>query len=514
MLLTISTTHQPATDLGYLLHKHPDRVQQFSLSYGEATVFYPEANARRCTVALVLEVDNLALVRKSKQSPDFALSQYVNDRSYAASSFLAAALSDVFRTARSGKATGHQELADSALPLEINIPVLPCKSPSQAHEYFEPLGWAVNALPITLNPNFPEWGGAPYVNLTLIGEMRLADALNQLRVLIPALAGAKHYYQNREEIDKLLASGGAWLQNPPARAEITRQYFGPLREYTNEALNRLAAQDEAPNFASPSGGGCPPFEPAGGTRERPNFASPSGGGGTRERDGRGSDTEPLDLQGQPINPTPKPLREHRYQAVLEALKNSGASSVIDLGCGEGRFLVELVRDPLFTKITGTDVSTKALNIAARRLNLDEADTRKAERINLFQGALTYEDARFAGYDAAVLIEVIEHLDESRVPAVEQVVFGAARPGVVVVTTPNKTFNAHFGLDDEHRHTDHRFEWDRARFADWANQVGERWGYRVKFTDIGTAVDGLAPTQMAVFQRVSEAVQSESGPDHD
>jgi len=126
VLLTVSTTHHPATDLGFLLHKHPDRVQEFKQSFGVATVFYPEASEDRCTVALVLDADPIRLARsRAKNSPDFSLAQYVNDRSYAASSLLGVAMADVFSTSRSGRCTSRQELADSAIPLELNIPVLP-----------------------------------------------------------------------------------------------------------------------------------------------------------------------------------------------------------------------------------------------------------------------------------------------------------------------------------------------------------------------------------------------------
>ena len=128
MLLTISTTHRPATDLGYLLHKHPDRVQEFRQSFGTSTVLYPEATDERCTVLLTLDIDPVRLARsRGRNSPDFGLAQYVNDRPYAASSLLGAALADVFSTARSGRCDSRQELADSAIPLEIVVPVLPCR---------------------------------------------------------------------------------------------------------------------------------------------------------------------------------------------------------------------------------------------------------------------------------------------------------------------------------------------------------------------------------------------------
>jgi 3' terminal RNA ribose 2'-O-methyltransferase Hen1 len=160
VLLTVSTTHVPARDLGHLLHKHPDRVQQFTQSFGSATVFYPEATEERCTAALLLEVDPIRLARRPARTPDFSLAQYVNDRPYAASSLLGVALADVFSTARSGRCDARQELADSAIPLEISLPVLPCRGGAdRARRVFEPLGWQVEADPA--RRALPGMGGLP-----------------------------------------------------------------------------------------------------------------------------------------------------------------------------------------------------------------------------------------------------------------------------------------------------------------------------------------------------------------
>ena len=178
VLLTLTTTHRPARDLGFLLHKHPDRVQEFRQSFGTAMVFYPEATDERCTAALLLEVDPVALTRsRSRATPEFSLAQYVNDRSYAASSLLGVALADVFGTARGGRCASRQELADSAIPLEITVPVLPCRGGVEmAHRLFEPMGWRLNAAAIPLDERFPEWGESRYVRLELAGMVRLFSA--------------------------------------------------------------------------------------------------------------------------------------------------------------------------------------------------------------------------------------------------------------------------------------------------------------------------------------------------
>jgi 3' terminal RNA ribose 2'-O-methyltransferase Hen1 len=464
VLLTLTTTHRPATDLGYLLHKHPDRVQEFKQSFGTATVFYPQADDDRCTAALLLETDPIRLARSiGRGAPDFSLAQYVNDRSYAASSLLGVALADVFSTARSGRCNSRQELADSAIPLEIRIPALPCRGgPEIAHRLFEPLGWQVEAAPVPLDDRFPEWGDSRYVRLTLTGVVRLADALNQLHVLLPTLDESKHYWQGADEVDKLLRSGQGWLAEHPEHALIARRYLGRRSSLTRVALARLAELGDDREEA---------LEPA----EDEDIAQPE-----EKR---------------------RPLNEQRHDAVLAVLEELNADTVIDLGCGPGQFLGKLMKERRFTRVTGVDVSTRSLQIAARRLGVDGMSERQAARLSLFQGALTYADARFAGYDAAVLMEVIEHIDPPRLAALERVVFGSARPASAVVTTPNAEYNANYEALTGFRHPDHRFEWTRDQFGAWAGRVAAAYGYGVEVSGIGE-VDDLrgAPTQMAVFRR--------------
>ncbi|RQX24146.1 3' terminal RNA ribose 2'-O-methyltransferase Hen1, partial [Micromonospora chalcea] len=232
MLLTLTTTHRPATDLGHLLVKHPDRVQTFDLPAGAAHVFYPEADEARCTAALLVEVDPLRLGggRKNRAPEGFALGQYVNDRPYAASSLLSSALSKVFRSALRGESRDRPELAATAIPLTVRVPVLRCRGGAElAVRIFAPLGWTVTATPIPLDETYPEWGDSRYVDLTLTGTLRLADALNHLYVLLPVLDDAKHYWVAPDEVDKLLRAGAGWLAGHPERALITRRYLAHRR---------------------------------------------------------------------------------------------------------------------------------------------------------------------------------------------------------------------------------------------------------------------------------------------
>jgi SAM-dependent methyltransferase len=514
VLITISTTGipgHPASDLGFLLHKHPDRQQTFATAHGLAHVFYPEADDRTCTAALLLEVDPIALVRRGRGkgrggSPDFALAQYVNDRPYAASSLLAVALGKVFATALRGRCDLRPELAASALPLSIAVPALPAQGeqeggPELVRRLFEPLGWQVAAEPVPLDERFPEWGDSRYVRLRLTGTLRLADALSQLYVLLPALDGSKHYWVAPDEVDKLLRAGDGWLADHPEAALITRRYLARRRSLARAAMEqlelaRLAEADDreveelspaaAPDADDPDAG--PDAVPGAVPGAGPDAAS-------------GTDA----VSGTADAPEAKPvtLAAQRRAAILEALRAVGATRVADLGCGEGTLVAALLKEGRVTEVLGVDVSTRSLAVAARRLHLERMTERQARRVRLVQGALTYVDDRIAGYDAAVLSEVIEHVDLDRLPALEHAVFGAARPGTVVVTTPNAEYNVRWeSLPAGHvRHADHRFEWDRSQFRRWAEQVAERYGYTVALAPVGPDDPEVGPpTQLAVFHR--------------
>ncbi len=480
MFLTITTTGtagSPATDLGFLLHKHPDRVRVESQSHGTAHVFYPEATAQRCTAALLLEVDPVALVRRGKGkgrggAPDAALAQYVNDRPYAASSLLAVALGAVFRTALKGQCVLRPELPDRERPLRIEIPVLPARGgAAMVHRLFGPLGWdLVQAEAVPLDEQFPAWGDSRYVRLVLEGELRLADALRQLYVLLPVLDDAKHYWIAADEVDKLLRAGDGWLAAHPEHAVITSRYLARHKRLTQDAIERL----ELLRLAE------------------------SDGSEVEELDNAVDETR--DTQERPV-----PLAVQRRGAILAALRAAGAQRVLDLGCGQGQLVQALLGDPAYTEIVGMDVSVRALTVAARRLRLDRMGERQRSRVTLLQGSLAYTDKRLAGYDAAVLSEVIEHLDLERLPALEYAVFGAARPRTVLVTTPNVEYNVRWEtLPAGHvRHGDHRFEWTRAEFRAWAGRVGARFGYTVAYVPVGDDDPEVGPpTQMAVFTRAT------------
>ena len=324
-----------------------------------------------------------------------------------------------------------------------------------ATRLFEPLGWEVDETAIPLDTTFPEWGDSHYTNLKLRGTIRLADALHQIYVLLPVLDDSKHYWVSDDEVGKLLRAGDGWLLEHPDRDLITRRYLAHQRSMVADATARLVELDD-------------------------NL-----------------------VDNEPAHKPASPLYALRAEAVLAALKDVNAHRVVDLGCGEGALLKRLIVDTTFTAIIGTEVSSRSLQAAEDQLHFrDLSDTQRA-RGRLLQSSVTYLDDRIRGLDAAVLLEVIEHVDPDRLASVELSVFGHARPNAVIVTTPNSEYNVLYPslASGRFRHPDHRFEWTRTEFAEWAHGVCDRNGYNVEFRAVGE-VDPVhgSPTQLALFRR--------------
>jgi 3' terminal RNA ribose 2'-O-methyltransferase Hen1 len=460
MFLSVATTTRPATDLGYLLHKNPQRSHEVTLGFGRAVMVYPEAGEARCEFALILAVDPVALVRgQSGLQAD-----YVSDRPYAASSFLSVALARAVREAMAGRSRDRQALADTAIPLEAVVAPLPVRGgPELVAALFEPLGYEIEVITHPLDPAQPEWGPAPYVTLRLTATRRLCELLTHLYVLMPVLDERKHYFIDEDEVTKLLARGEGWLPGHPQRDLIVARYLGRRKALVGDALARLLAAD------GPAGPAVP--EPS--------------------------------AHGDAEAALERPLRLHdrRLDRVCELIVAAGAKRVLDLGCGSGKLLARLIRQRGLERIVGVEVSGVELARARRHFaRLPEAARR---RLELLQGSLIYRDERLRGYDAAALVEVIEHLEPDRLPHLERALFGDARPGLVVVTTPNREHNALFpGLaPGALRHPDHRFEWTRQEFRGWAETVAAAHGYAVRLEGVGEEHPELGPpSQLAAFTR--------------
>lgn len=470
MLLTITTTHTPATDLGYLLHKNPTKAQRFDLSFGAAYFFYTDATPTQCTAAMLIEVDPIGLVRNNKRpaGENFALRQYVNDRPYATSSFMSVAIAQVLSSALQGRSRDRQQVADTPIPLTAKISALSCRGGEQLlRRLFEPLGYTVSAVASYLNPQFPEWGISHYLTVELQHTLRLKELLSHLYLLLPVLDNDKHYWIGEDEVEKLLRHGEGWLTSHPERELISRRYLRHSPSLTRLALARLIEEEE-----------------------------------TEEEE---TEEEVMAIDQEAEIERPISLHTTRLSLVKDELLASGATRVLDLGCGEGKLLELLANESQFQEIIGCDVSHRALELAERKLRKLRLPAGRHERVRLIHGSLLYRDARLSGFDAAAIVEVIEHLDPPRLAAFQRVVFQYARPRFVVVTTPNSDYNVKFPTlpAGQFRHSDHRFEWSRKEFSEWATAIAEQYGYQVVIKPVGQDdPDVGAPTQMALFTSIT------------
>jgi 3' terminal RNA ribose 2'-O-methyltransferase Hen1 len=469
MLLTLTCTAPNADELGYLLLKNPSNVFEANLSFGKLVVCWPECSPERSTVALLLDVDPVGLVRNNR--PGQTLEQYVNDRPYVASSLISVALVEAFSTAMNGRSRERTERVAEKMPLEAHLDVLHVANAEDlVPRLFEPLGYTVELERLPLDPRFPQWGDSSVYRLTLRGEQTVQDLLTHLYVLMPVLDNSKHYFVGADEVEKLLKKGERWLPTHPEYSLIARRYLNYRHARVREAIERIEALQEDTVIDQD------------------------------EKD------QAAEVQEEAAE-APLRLHDERLQTALEQVRtlDPPAQRALDLGCGEGRLLKMLLEERMLTEIVGIDVSSFALERAARHLHLDNLPPRQRDRIRVQQGSVVYRDDRFAGFDVALLIEVIEHLDLPRLTAMEGVVFGHARPRRVVITTPNSEYNRKWPSlpAGKYRHNDHRFEWTRSEFHAWSARVAEERGYRVTWQGIGPEDTELgAPTQMAVFDRTT------------
>lgn len=464
MLFTLTCTAPDASDLGYLLHKNPSGVFEKETAFGTVRVFYPEATPERCTAALLLEIDPVGLTRGNRP---VALAQYVSDRPYVASSFLSVALVEAFGTALGGRSKERPDRVNEKMPLTATLPAVDCDAgESLIRALFEPLGYVIELTRQPLDVRFPQWGDSNLYRVTLTGTQTVQDLLTHLYVLVPVMDNAKHYAVTQDEVDKLLRKGEGWLASHPAKETIARRYLRYKKTLADDALTRLQEVEGVPDADEAS---------------------------TTARD-----------EAEQVLERPARLNDKRIEAAVAQVSacEPPAHRVLDLGCGEGRTMAALLKLPTVTYVAGMDVSPVALERAARRLHFDRMGERERARVSLFQGSLVYRDDRLRGFDAALLTEVIEHLDADRLASLVRVVWEFARPRRVIVTTPNAEYNTVWASlpAGKFRHPDHRFEWTRAEFRTWAEDVAARHGYTVALSGIGEedATGRGTATQMAVF----------------
>ncbi len=470
MQLSITTTHKPATDLSYLLHKNPDKVQTFDITGGKAYVFYPETTDEKCTATMILNIDTLEMIKNQKKSmSDFALKGYVNDRPFVASSFLSSAISSIYSSALNGNSKEKSEVVNKKIPLEVFISVINVSGGENLiKRFFEPLGYEIKIEKYELNENFKSWGESNYFSLTLKNIITLKELLTHLYILIPVFDNEKHYWVSTKDVDILLKKGEGWLENHPEKEFITKRYFKNIKSLSN-LYNKKSIDDIEES--------------------------------QKNVDSEENNENEFEEINQIIKETKIKLDKQRLNYVYEKLIESGMKSIIDMGCGEGKLLKLLITNKQFEKIAGTDVSFNNLLKAKERLNFEEMSQKFKERIELFQSSLTYKDKRFSNYESCAIVEVIEHIDVERLESFEKSIFECSKFKYIILTTPNADYNINYkSLNKQNlRHSDHRFEWTKDEFKSWIDKICEKYKYNAKISGVGEFDEQSGhPTQVVEF----------------
>lgn len=449
MHLSISTTHKPATDLGFLLYKHPKKLHTRGTSFSTNHCFFSEATDDLCTANLWVNVRELQEFELYRRFNNFE-NPFINDRPYVAGSLMSTAMSEMFRTAMSGSCRERPELARSPIPLTIEVATVRCEDGIDFIKgIFEPLGYQVDLESYLLDEAFPNWGSSPYFKLRLQTNKELYLVLRQLFILLPVLDNQKHYWVDEAEQEKIIKMGEGWLQAHPMFSKIVSRYLKNLQSLAVEVKKHFALDENLTTKA-------------------------------RNKE------EQLE---QKIH-----LNTLRMDYVAELLKDHQVRTVGDLGCGEGKLIERLLQNSDITEIRAFEVSIDELEKAQQRI----AELKQLERVKFFNSSVLYLDHRTKDLDAVVLVEVIEHLEEVRLPVLAANVFKYMEPSMVVITTPNFEFNQRFETKG-FRHPDHRFEWTREEFKSWCEVQAQKYGYTFKIDFIGEVDSALGgPTQVGVF----------------
>lgn len=460
MLLTVSTTHRPATDLGFLLGRNTERCQSFPLPFGQAHVFYPTAGIDRCTAALLLEFDTVRFVRDSRNRTNDpgTLSGYVNDRPYVASSLMSIAMARAFAPAMSGESRDRPKLVDTPIDLEATLSVVRCREgEGLLKRIFEPLGYTVTVTPIPLEAGFAAWGESPYHSVKIAARTKLKDLVSQLYLLLPVLDDDVNYEIGDEKLVKLIERREGWLRTHPERERIAKRYVKSEHRWVEPTLARIVAED-TDDLA---------FDDD-----------------EREREERARDVPP-------------DIEKLRIAAVMGALREASARRVADFACGTGTLLKALLPEPRFKQIVGIDASLRALEIAKNRLAIDKLSPESRDRISLHQGSPAYRDARIAGFDAVCLLDYLDRIPRSKLPALERVVFEFAKPVTAIFTADNADHPTHRDAPPR----PHGTAWSKTAFDEWATEVASRFGYELKLVPVGPKHETHgSPSQMAVWTR--------------
>ncbi|MBW4084382.1 3' terminal RNA ribose 2'-O-methyltransferase Hen1 [Paenibacillus sp. S150] len=476
MHLIIRVTGAGAGMLSRLLAKNPDNLYDRMEKEARVRIAFTASSEQEAEAVIYVTPDPVELV-KGASSAHNDITQYINDREFVVSSLFCTYIRSALGTALNGKTKeAYLPWVNRKLALELTFGPVASNLPDHALEdLFIPLGYEVVL----------ERGDAAYAfelksrssvrYIKLKGIQTLQTALRQLFVLIPALDDYKHYYISDDEVDKIRRYGDGWLENHPQRALIlkrTLRFAGAIKHYEDQMAGdgqqaENGASGEAPGIAEP-------------------FAAPaeaSAGTGAAE--------------------APKArLNDLRYAAIADTVERLAARrSIVDFGSGGGKLSARLSSVPGVQEIKAVEPSAAAQLRAMDRFA--KLEGRPGAIVpEPVTGSLFYYDEALRGKDVMILCEVIEHIDERRLNRVMETIFHEYAPGTLIITTPNKEYNALYQMEHEKlRHRDHRFEWDREAFGAWCSCWTSAYNYSVRLSGIGEFAQEYGyPTQMAIFTK--------------
>lgn len=453
MFLSIAVSGEHAPDLGFVLYKHPGRFFEKSASKGRVTGGFTENREDFAEFTLAVEIDPVERVRGVNW--DRGIASYVEPMPFLAASHMSQALSQALGSAMNGVLGSKDPVIDTRVkaagvkpwPLTIKVGAVRC-SPYMIESLFSELGWSVEIESHNLDvPGVSEDDDRPLHVFTLKGEATVSDALTQLYVLLPVLDPSRHYFYDESEARKLFEKGGDWLKGHSSRDLIISRYLSKSKELRGYARQLFG-----------------------------NFQE------KKDLDELIAETE--ELMRDWDDPDDTSPHQQRHSQIIRDVVSWGARSVIDLGCGEGRLLERLVRIAPDMRVVGIEPSAREIERARKRLS-NNPGKNLDPRVEFVHGSAMYGDERFKDFDAAILSEVIEHVDEDRLSLLARSVFGIMAPRRVVITTPNGDYNRVFGLrPGEFRHADHRFEWTLAECQAWVVGVTAAYPYEAEITPVG------------------------------
>ncbi|WP_141431100.1 3' terminal RNA ribose 2'-O-methyltransferase Hen1 [Bacillus sp. 03113] len=448
MQLSVKAVGDGAKILSYLIAKNPYNLYDRDEKSNRVRLVYTVFDEKEVEVVIFVTPDPVELVRNSANA--FDITQYINDREFAVSSLFCTNIRKALGTALNGKPKEeYQKWVNHPFELHMNFgPVASHLSDENIVELLHPLGYIVEIERGETNYSFELKQRSSSRFIHLKGQQTIQQALRHLFILIPVIDNYKHYFIDEHEIEKLVRYGEGWLDSHPLREYIIKQSLR-FSELINQFPSLAKKDDEEEHSSAPK----------------------------------------------------VRLNELRYQAVVEKIKSlSQRASIVDFGSGEGKLSVRLSNIPDVKEVLAVEPSETAQLRAIQRFEKASYNQTHVSPTPIL-GSLFYYDERLLNKDVMILCEVIEHIDEYRLPNIMKTIFREYQPKTLIVTTPNREYNEVYAMDEIVRHSDHRFEWTRQEFKSKCETWIKNVLYSMEFEGIGLEHEEYGhPTQMCTFVR--------------